>query len=234
MFFKLLTTALLLIIAGCSHKDKDYVHRQKLLIESTPAPADVYSDGKFIGRSPLSVTLERFQEKETYLSALPTQKHHYRQETILEKGDLPKTILFFMDIPTQNQADSIELLANADQKNNDCGAILPPTIFFKTNKHTTSKHQLEKLKCFVTNLPDSVQTLQVLGHADERDTTDRNRLLALRRAKYVAHNIRLFGFDESKMEVISVGEIKTYTQDLKIRSLHHNRKVTFEVFMDDN
>lgn len=82
-----------------------------------------------------------------------------------------------------------------------------PIIYFGYDQFIVDDVSLETVKHYATILVDNPdESIQLIGHTDERGTPEYNLALGERRAKAVAESFLLYGVNSNRISVITMGE----------------------------
>lgn len=85
-------------------------------------------------------------------------------------------------------------------------ANLPRVFYFDFDQATLSTEIRAVLDAHASALRESMRSVRLEGHADERGTREYNLALGERRAKAVANYLVLQGVDRARIETVSYGE----------------------------
>jgi len=226
---------LILVLSACSTHQFTANNKlyQSLEVTSSPSTALIYLDGQFKGLSPIQLDIERLSQQKHTLTALPYYAHQFRQDIKLESGELPNQLIVNMDIPNKR---SILALDNTKVKT-ACKVLDQtfPSIYFKTNLFSLEAQQLsqlEELACQLLTSP--IVHINIFGYADYRGDIEANKSLSLQRALSVKQALVDSHYPESHLHAFAQGETIIFNDKHQPLTLKHNRKVMFEVQLQED
>lgn len=125
----------------------------------------------------------------------------------------------------EGYADSGAGDAYVEEQNTASSANLASVFYFGYDQATLTRQSREALDAQIAVLKDTVGTIRLEGHADERGTREYNVALGERRALAVADYLAINGIPRYRIETVSYGEERpvAFGQDEDSWSL--NRRV---------
>lgn len=106
-----------------------------------------------------------------------------------------------------------------------------PVVYFNLDQYELDDKSIEVVKHFSHRMLESTQLkVKIKGHTDERGTPEYNLALGEKRGKSVAEAMMLFGIEESRIEVISYGEMQPVNSDSNEAAWQENRRAEFRIY----
>jgi peptidoglycan-associated lipoprotein len=97
--------------------------------------------------------------------------------------------------------------SGSDMRMVDVNTIYEPVIYFAYDQFELDQEGTDNVRYHADILmANPRQKVTLSGHTDERGTPEYNLALGEKRAKSVAQAMMLFGIEESRIEVLSLGE----------------------------
>jgi outer membrane protein OmpA-like peptidoglycan-associated protein len=221
------------LIGACSspHLIEDERQLHQVIIESSPSQAWVYINGELKGKSPITIDIERLHQHEQKITALPIFSHQFRQDLLLQPGQLPDNILINMDILSTKRSN-----IDPSDNNEKCNvnSHIAPAIYFNTNEFQISENQNDHLEAFVCYLKSIGNPIvKIYGQADHRGQWHENRELSLKRAISVKDGMLILNYPAEQLIASAYGETSVFSEQYQPLNLQENRKVLFEIIYEE-
>ena len=107
----------------------------------------------------------------------------------------------------------------------DQAGALETVFYFDFDKATLREETRAALDAQAAVLKNSIGTVRLEGHADERGTREYNMALGERRAIAIANYLALQGVARSRLDIVSYGEEKPVSMGHDEASWQQNRRV---------
>jgi len=112
----------------------------------------------------------------------------------------------------------------------DVNTIYEPLIYFGYNQHELTQEGVDNARYHADILiANPSKTVVLAGHTDERGSSEYNLALAEKRANFVAQALMLFGVQENRIEVISIGEEQPADAASNALAWQKNRRVEITI-----
>ncbi|MFZ5569588.1 MAG: OmpA family protein [Thermodesulfobacteriota bacterium] len=215
-------------------------------IESATADADITVNGREAGRTPLDLPVSYLGTTPLRITAVAVNHPELKQELTVELPPIPeKIIVLNFDAPAslEDQMDE-DGYDDGSRKGTDAGGgkpeiiektivtekyILPPVVFFDTDRYNVKKRYLKELEQFAAFMKNNRFSLEIIGFADERHNVPYNQVLSLQRAQAVYDALKGFGLEESRMRVEGRGKLYTIDHQGKRFAWEHDRRVEIQL-----
>ena len=109
------------------------------------------------------------------------------------------------------------------------GETYDPVIYFDYDQSALDDDSLATVKYFADILVDNPdEKIMLIGHTDERGSPEYNLALGERRAQAVAEAFMLYGVNQDRMEIVSMGEQAPEAEGQTEKAYALNRRVEIE------
>lgn len=112
----------------------------------------------------------------------------------------------------------------------ELGADLEPIIYFEFDSYIINDKGLSIIKHYAEILEENEdEAIVLLGHTDERGSPEYNLALGEKRAKAAKESFMLYGIEDKRIEVITLGESQPMIEGSNEMAWSQNRRVEIKI-----
>lgn len=152
-----------------------------------------------------------------------------RESTIQERTVVNSTIGIMVGIPVTKRAEPVAITADTLPAKSDVRLNLDPElVFFQTGSSALKSNVKDILKVIAEKLKLAAvewESVEVLGHTDQRGTSEYNMQLSERRANAVSDRLVASGIERAKVKVSYFGKAQPRNPGRDTVALAENRRV---------